>query len=358
MKTISADYNAMTEAGHVRLTLPCSQDDILRLGLRPGDWAWLSDTEVMVGAQLAIDDRYGLVGVPDWDTLVHLDDEGADDSLRITAELHPLLTKEPPSSDDEPRILELLTQLEHAPPPRFNDSSPEFLAFRRALALRQMDKLGLALLEMNDARRVRPHDPTLAFVYLDILRLEDLPSAVSEAHKFAELPDVRALVLSACINILATWAEHASDDQFDLDHPARFSPGGRRSGSRPKISMPMKRGRRSWRCLTSIEGLSSFERAESPWLNRRSKTPNKIIRWARYSTKSPGSRPMTGTLEKSQSACEQPSRSNLRRRRSRPGVRHLCIQGDDVSREARHPCSQRSRGDQRSLSRRELGRPT
>ena len=125
MKTISADYNAMTEAGHVRLTLPCSQEDILKLGLRPGDWAWLSDTEVMVGAQLAIDDRYGLVGVPDWDTLVHLDDEGADDFDRITAELNPLLTKEPPSSEDEPRILELLTQLEHATPPHLRDARRE-----------------------------------------------------------------------------------------------------------------------------------------------------------------------------------------------------------------------------------------
>ena len=49
MKTISADFNAMTEAGHVRLTLPCSQEGIVKLGLRTGDWAWLSDSEVMVG---------------------------------------------------------------------------------------------------------------------------------------------------------------------------------------------------------------------------------------------------------------------------------------------------------------------
>ena len=112
----------MTEAGHVCPDAR-SQEDILRLGLRPGDWAWLSDTEVMVGAQLAIDDRYGLVGVPDWDTLVHLDDEGADDFERIKAELNPLLTKEPPSSEDEPRILELLTQLEHAAPPHFGDAA-------------------------------------------------------------------------------------------------------------------------------------------------------------------------------------------------------------------------------------------
>ena len=77
MKTIYADYNATTEAGYVCLTTRGSQEDILRLSLRPGDWVWLSDTEIVVGAQLAIDDRYGLVGVPDWDTLAHLDDEGA-----------------------------------------------------------------------------------------------------------------------------------------------------------------------------------------------------------------------------------------------------------------------------------------
>ena len=215
MKTISADFNAMTEAGHVRLTLPCSQEDILRLGLRPGDWAWLSDSEVMVGAQLAIDDRYGLVGVPDWDTLVHLDDEGADDFDRIRAALTPLLAKEDRSSEDEPRILQLLTQREHAAPPHFSDAPPEFRAFRRALALRQMGKLGLALVEMKEARQARPDDPMFVFVYLDLLRLEDLPSAVSEAQSIAESPDVAALVLSACINILAMRAEQVSDEQFD-----------------------------------------------------------------------------------------------------------------------------------------------
>jgi len=172
MKTISADYNAMTEAGYVRLTLPCSQEDIIRLGLRPGDWAWLSDTEIVVGAQLAIDDRYGLVGVPDWDTLAHLDDEGADDVDRIMSELNPLLSKEPRSSEDEPRILELLTQLEYAAPPHLKDESPGNLAFRRALALRRMGKLGLALLEIREALRARPDDPEVVFVYLDLLRLE------------------------------------------------------------------------------------------------------------------------------------------------------------------------------------------
>jgi len=95
----------------------------------------------MVGAQLAIDDRYGLVGVPDWDTIVHLDDEGADNFDRVRDELKPLVTKEPPSMEDEPRILQLLTQLEYFAPPHLRDSLPEMLAFRRALALRHMGKL-------------------------------------------------------------------------------------------------------------------------------------------------------------------------------------------------------------------------
>ena len=86
MKTIFADFNAMTEGGHVSLTTVGSQEDIAHAGLRPGDWAWLSDGELIVGAQLAIDDRHGLVGVADWDTLVHLDDEGADDFDRVSIE--------------------------------------------------------------------------------------------------------------------------------------------------------------------------------------------------------------------------------------------------------------------------------
>ena len=154
-----------------------SQKEIAAHQLRPGDWAWLSDGEVIVGAQLAIDDRYGLVGVPDWDTLMHLDEEGADDFDRVRDELKPLMTKDPPSMEDEPRILELLTQLEHFTPPHLRDTVPGMLVFRRALALRNMGKLGLALLEMEEARRAHPDDPEVAFVYLDLLRLEDLPCA-------------------------------------------------------------------------------------------------------------------------------------------------------------------------------------
>jgi hypothetical protein len=66
MKTNASDQGTITKAGHIRLTLPCPQEDILGLRLRPGDWAWLGDIEVTVGAQLTINDRDGLAGVPDW----------------------------------------------------------------------------------------------------------------------------------------------------------------------------------------------------------------------------------------------------------------------------------------------------
>ncbi|MFI5459228.1 MAG: tetratricopeptide repeat protein [Isosphaerales bacterium] len=215
MKPIFADYNAATESGDLRLNFSASQKDIATAHLHPGDWAWLCDGEVMVGAQLAIDDRYGVVGVPDWDTIVHLDDEGADDFDRVRDELKPLVTKEPPSMEDEPRILELLTQLEYFAPPHLRDSLPEMLVFRRALALRHMGKLGLALLDMEAARGEHPDDPEVAFVYLDLLRIEDLPSAVAEAETITGSPGVPALVLSACINILATQAEQTPDEQFE-----------------------------------------------------------------------------------------------------------------------------------------------
>ena len=136
-----------------------------------------------------------------------------------------------------------------------------------------MGKLGLALLEMKEARQARPDDPMVAFVYLDLLRLEDLPSAVLEAQSIAESPDVPALVLSACINILAMHAEQVSDEQFD-SIAQQVLAWCRRFDQAP---ISIKRGRRSWPCPTSIEGLSTFERAESLGLDRHSKRANNSI---------------------------------------------------------------------------------
>jgi tetratricopeptide (TPR) repeat protein len=214
MKTIFADYNAATESGHLRLTFDASQKAIANAHLHPGDWAWLSDGEVVVGAQLKVDEKYGLVGVPDWETIVHLDDEQPKDVDQIKAEVASLLIKEPPSIEDEPRVFQLLSQMDLLAP-TIDDDAPGFLALRRALALRSMNCLGLALSEMKEACRARPNDSQFTFVYLDLLRREDPVAAFDEAERIAAMPAVSALILSACINILAVQAEQASEDQLE-----------------------------------------------------------------------------------------------------------------------------------------------
>jgi hypothetical protein len=215
MKTIGADYNAMTEAGHVRLTLPCSQEDIRRLGLGAGDWAWLSDTEVVVGAQLALDDRYGLVGLPDWDTLVHLDDDDDRDPARIQAELRDLLEQPARSTDEEWRIFQLLTLFEaFAVPEARSARRPGYFAFRRAGTLLLLGKPDLALVEIEEARRADPGKPNDDRLFLEILRRTHLDRATREALRFAEDQNVSAAVLAECVNVLATHADDLADDQF------------------------------------------------------------------------------------------------------------------------------------------------
>jgi hypothetical protein len=215
MKTIFADYNARTEAGDICLTTQGSREDVERIGAHPGDWAWLSDGEVIVGAQLAVDQRYGLVGVPDWDTVVHLDDEEANDPEQIRCSLLPLLDEVTVSGSDEPRVFELLTQWELVSPEQTLGASRGYFPFRRALALREMEKPGLALLEMTEAREIEPDDPERLFVYLELLRVVDLTRAVIEAQRMASSPDLPALVLSCCINILASATEQVTDAEFE-----------------------------------------------------------------------------------------------------------------------------------------------
>ena len=239
MKTTFADFNAITEAGHVSLSTVGSQADIKRAGLRPGDWTWLSDGELVAGAQLAVDARYGLVGTVDWDTLVHLDDQSPDDIDGIKLALGGLLAAERHSNADEIEIFKLLTILDHLMPSAA-DTGRERFDFRRAVALRQLGKLPLALLEAAEARQNRPGDPMLDFLYLDILRRSDLTSAVAEAERIERSPNAPALVLAGCINVLADHADKLAQDEFlqIADRILSFSERFERAQDRHEIPLP------------------------------------------------------------------------------------------------------------------------
>ena len=268
MRLISADFNAMTEAGHVRLTLPCSREDILRMGLGPGDWAWLSDGEVLVGAQLAIDDRYGLVGVPDWDTLVHLDEEGADDFNRVSAALNLLLKGEPPSIEEEPRILELLTQLEHVAPPQIKDASPGTFAFRRALALHRWASWAWRSWRSRtlDASGLRTRWSS-SFISI---------SCVSRTSPPQSRRPKQSLYRRVCPPLSCRRASISSRPKRSrrpLTSSSRLlgeSSTGVAGSIKPRTAN--KRGSRCWPCLTSTAASCSSERARSPKLEKHSNT--------------------------------------------------------------------------------------
>jgi hypothetical protein len=73
MMTIYADFNALTEDRSICLTTVGSRADIQEHGVRPGDRVMLSDGELQVEALVAEDARYGLVGIPSWETMIDLE---------------------------------------------------------------------------------------------------------------------------------------------------------------------------------------------------------------------------------------------------------------------------------------------
>lgn len=216
MKTISADYNATTPDGELRLNSPASLADLRETKKGAGDWAWLSDGEILVGGRLRDDPYWGLLAAPDWETLVHLDDEGAQDVQRTWAELQALLTEPERSPEDEARAFELLTQFDYFAPPLARDARPGHLAFRRAMALHLMGKHELALIEIQDARSSRPGKPLDDLFYLELLRRVSPDRAAKEAEALAYKEGSSAVVLAAAITILAERAEDLPIGQFEV----------------------------------------------------------------------------------------------------------------------------------------------
>ena len=213
MNPIFADFNAMTESGQVRLNCRGSQDDLRAADLHPGDWAWLSDGELMVGGRIDTSTGAGVVAVPDWKTLVHLDDP--QDVAAVWQELTDLLKRENPSVDELWRVFQLLTIFERiAPPAVASQSRPGYFSFRRAVTLFQLQQLELALIEIQEARRLVQGHPNDDFLLLEILRRANLPQAIHEAEELAANPDLDAKVLAECIHVLATHADHLADHQF------------------------------------------------------------------------------------------------------------------------------------------------
>ena len=213
MNPVFADFNAMTETGQVRLNCRGSQDDLRAGGLHPGDWAWLTDGELIVGGKIDTSPEDGVVAIPDWKTLVHLDEPY--DAGAVYQELRPLLEQPDLDVDDLWRAFRLLTILERLTPPAVQSRTPPgYFSFRRATTLIQLEEFDLALVEIQEARRLEPGRPNYDFLFLEILREANLPKAIQTVEEWAVNPALDAMVLAGCIHALGTYADELDDEPF------------------------------------------------------------------------------------------------------------------------------------------------
>jgi tetratricopeptide (TPR) repeat protein len=220
MKTVFADFNAMTEGERVRLTTRGSQEDIDDQGIQIGDHVWLSDGELLVGAEVAQDPRYVVVGIPAWDTLVNLDDAQEADFNRSLPRFQELSQSQSRSRDGETEILQLLATIERKAPQAIKSMMPDgYIAYRRAVALHALGHLELALQEAEQALAENPHRASYLHFRLELLRRVDLERAIRVARSLAEDRSTRATVLAACVNVLATHLETLPDEAFETELP-------------------------------------------------------------------------------------------------------------------------------------------
>ena len=216
MNPIFADFNAMTESGQVRLTCKGSQDDLRAGGVLPGDWVWLTDGEMEVGARVEADNEGRTYGVPAWDTLVYLDPEPELSFPTVWSELERLLDLDGRTSKDESRVLQLLTwflalvrsEAKEAIPPGFTE-------YLRAAVLRALGHYELALQEALKATASNSANEKYLYLYLELLRRTDLNRALHEARRLVNDPSTGATVLAECVNILAIHMEKSSEQEFD-----------------------------------------------------------------------------------------------------------------------------------------------
>ena len=82
--------------------------------------------------------------------------------------------------------------------------------------LLQLEQLDLALVEIQEARRLEQGHPNDDFLLLEILRKVNLPGALQTVNEMASEPDLDAKVIAECVHVLATHADQLADEPFQL----------------------------------------------------------------------------------------------------------------------------------------------
>lgn len=219
MKPLFADFNNMSESGLLRLNCIGSQQDLVAAGLHPGDWAWFSDCELIVGGKIDRHERDRDVAMLDWKTLVHLDDPW--DWRAVLLETNALLSRPNLSEDENWRLFELFTVFERIAPKEAFEAIPDgFFPFCRAVVLVELGRFDLALVELRDVRRLNRGAFDTDYLYLEILGITDLPAAVREVAAIIVNPDLGARALAACVHILGAHVISVDRQRFAAEASA------------------------------------------------------------------------------------------------------------------------------------------
>ncbi len=229
MKTIDVDFNAIDEEDRVRLTTRVAERSLAASGIVPGDWAWLTDGEIRVGALVRLDASGNLVAKPAWETRVDREPDVGLELDGVWPELRGLLDDGDRSRQGEARLLQLLTWVEELTLFEARDQlKPGYFPYRRAGALWALGLAELSRSELGLALEHNSSDPAYLAFDLELQRILDLGAAVARAESLVADPKTPALVLAGCINVLATSSDPLPDREFPaqgqklLDWAARF----------------------------------------------------------------------------------------------------------------------------------------
>ena len=172
--------------------------------------------------------------LPDWETLVHLDDEESPDLPKLGNALRVLLSQPGRTKDEEWRVFQLLTIVELlAPPEATSNGRPGYFPFRRAATLLLLGKPELALREIEEGAGSALEMPRAITSSSKSCAGRTCSVPASKPRRLRRCRTSPPALLAECVNILATHADNLPEDQFPpvaeriLDWAERSSAPGR-----------------------------------------------------------------------------------------------------------------------------------
>jgi tetratricopeptide (TPR) repeat protein len=207
---IWADFNSRTEDDRVSLETRGSRESLAKTPVSPGEWVWLSDGDIRVGAQVEQRDGH-LYARPVWETMEDVVPPGDPRLNEIPAEealkaLEKSRTREGFPADVVFRLAPYL--------PRKHG----YLDFLRSRAARSLGYTALALAAIEDALTAVPSDGSYFHHRVRLLRDLDIEKAVQAIEPVLKGQRSDVLAIVACVEVLGDLARTETDEARSISH--------------------------------------------------------------------------------------------------------------------------------------------